>query len=71
MNLALSPDQVQKIAGQKISMVKYSSLHQFSNIDELFKKGTTDCLLILYETSMNNGHWTGLIKRPDKIYFFD
>lgn len=69
MDISLNPLQVQQIAGKPIKVVKYSSLHEYDNIEQLFD--ISNFVLLLYETKQNNGHWVGLVNKPKIIYFFD
>ena len=66
---ALSPQEVQQIAGKPISVFKYSDLVNFQTINDLFT--TSNFILLLYETKQNSGHWCCLINKPKVIEFFD
>lgn len=68
MNISLNPYQVQQIAGKPIKVVKYSSLHEYDNIEQLFD--ISNYVLLLFETKHNNGLWVGLVNKPKTIYFF-
>jgi hypothetical protein len=70
MNKSLNPIEIQQIAQCPINVLKYSELCQFKNISELFPK-PCKCVLLLFETKFNNGHWCCLIKHKNSIEFFD
>jgi hypothetical protein len=53
------------------SIITYPDLYQYDNLESLFQNKNTDCIIILYETNHNYGHWTMLIDKPDRITFFD
>jgi hypothetical protein len=54
-----------------VKIIKYSELKNYNNINQLLPK-VKDHIIILFENSPNNGHWTALL-RPHKneIEFFD
>ena len=66
---SLSDSEVRDIVQKPISVFKYSELKKFKNIQEMFKD--SDCVLLLYESKINTGHWTCLINQPKTIVFFD
>lgn len=68
MDKALSNDEVSRIAGSVLTMIPYSDIHMYNNIDDLF---ATDKVLINYLSKDNFGHWVGLYKNNDTITFFD
>ena len=65
----LSPDEVHQIAGCSMRLTKYSDIDDYPTIDDLF--GEADCVLILYETRQNSGHWCCIINKENVIEFFD
>lgn len=65
----LSPSEVQSIAGKPISTFKYSELGDMTSIQDLFAKN--NCVLLLYESKLNSGHWCCLINQPSQVVFFD
>ena len=65
----LSPEEVQKIAGCPMRFTKYSDIDDFPTIEDMFDG--TECVLILYETIKNSGHWCCILNSEDKIDFFD
>ena len=65
----LTPKEVQKIAQQPMIFTKYQDLDDYESLDILFKDA--DCVLILFETHINSGHWCCLINQKSKIVFFD
>ena len=65
----LNPKEVELIAGRPITTYRYSDLGEKSSINDLFSK--TSCVLLLYESKLNSGHWCCLINQPNQIVFFD
>jgi hypothetical protein len=52
-------------------IITYPDLYKYDSIQEIFDQNRTDCIIMLYETAPNYGHWTMLMDRPDRITFFD
>jgi len=81
MDYGLNRDEVEKIAGKKINMIRYQDLDDIGDIDELFYDNTKkiskpiDSCLIHFQTHHNNttirGHWCMLTKNKNNLYFFD
>ena len=69
MDKALSAEEVLKIAGIPIKLIKYSDLSLYKTICDIF--GTFKAVLLLYEQRINSGHWVCLINHKDTIHFFD
>lgn len=69
MNRALNPDEIYKICRTPFKLIKYSELHKYNSLDEIF--GELKAILLLFECKQNYGHWTCLIKQRDRICFFD
>jgi hypothetical protein len=62
-NIALSGSDLETITEGKANIIKYSDLHQYNSIDEVF--GDKEAIII---------HWCALFKapwRPETLYFFD
>ena len=56
-------------------IITYSDLKDYKTLDQLLPN-VNDCVIILYQTSPNYGHWTGLLKYVDNkntpiIEYFD
>jgi len=52
------------------NIMRYGDLQQYSSIDHLLPKRVDYCF-ILYEDSVNKGHWICLSKYGDTVEFFD
>lgn len=70
-NYALSGEDVQKVAGEKVPIYLYQDLLKFNCIHELLNRHPSKCAIILYQFADNYGHWTGLIQNSDGIEHFD
>lgn len=68
MDHSLNNEEVAKIAGREITMIPYTDIHLYENLDDLF---ATDCVLLNYLSTKNYGHWVGLHRKKNKISFFD
>ena len=70
MNIALSGDQVQSLAGPNTKVLSYPQLKNVHDIRELLPKS-----MILYQTGNSgntaSGHWTSICCVDNEIYFFD
>lgn len=74
LNVAYSNHDIKKKLNGKCEIITYDDLKNYSNVDQLLEKN--GCVVILYETSKNYGHWICLFKTHDKkgkeiISFFD
>jgi hypothetical protein len=67
---ALSDKDIRDILGDKCKIIKYSELSQYSSLSELLPE-LLDYVVILYEESLNSGHWVGLLKYNNIYEFFD
>ena len=70
--IPLSGSDLERITEGKANIIKYSDLHQYNSIDEVF--GTKEAIIILYLKKSNFGHWCCLFKpdwKPETLYFFD
>jgi hypothetical protein len=52
--------------GQDAKILKYSALKNFKHVDELMPNAT-DFIVLLYETSPNEGHWVSVLKYPERF----
>ena len=66
---ALNPNEIYEICKTPFRILKYSSLKDYHNIEDIF--GKYKCVLLLYEDKINRGHWTCLIKQCKQICFYD
>ena len=67
---ALSDSDIRKILGHSTKIIKYSELSQFTDLDDLLPNPTDYCI-ILYEDSIDHGHWVGLCRYDGKYEHFD
>ena len=70
--IPLSGSDIERITEGKANIIKYSDLHQYNSIDEVF--GSKEAIIILYLKKSNFGHWCCLFKAPWKsetLYFYD
>lgn len=66
----LSDGDLQQLLGKDIKILTYPELKDMDSIDEMFdRKGRS--ILLFPNASPTMGHWTCLIRRPNKIEFFD
>jgi len=65
----LNPNEIYKICQVPFRLVKYSDLHRFDSLDEIFNG--LKAIVLLFESRKGYGHWTCLIKQKDRICFFD
>ena len=67
---ALSDSDLRTILGAATNIIKYSELASVGSLDELLP-GLVDYCVILYEESLNRGHWVALLKYNDMFEHFD
>ena len=67
---ALSDADIRKILGQDAKIVKYSELSQVTDIDQLLPNQLDFCI-VLYEDSIDHGHWVGLSNYDGRYEHFD
>lgn len=68
MDYSLNNEDVAKISGYPITMIPYTDVCMYNEIEDLF---ATDRVLLNYLSTKNYGHWVGLYKKGNKISFFD
>jgi len=66
----LSDGDLRKLLGNNIRILTYPQLGEMSSIDEAFDDMGRS-IILFPNASPTMGHWTALIRRPDKIEFFD
>jgi hypothetical protein len=67
---SISDQDIQQAIGVK-PFLYYPDLQNIKSINQLFDKQGRACILFL-TTSSNHGHWTCLMKRPNKVIeYFD
>jgi hypothetical protein len=67
---ALSDKDIRDILGDKCKIIKYSELSQYNSLSELLPE-LLDYVILLYEESINSGHWVALLKYNNVYEFFD
>jgi hypothetical protein len=67
---SLSDTDIRKILGNDIKIIPYNDLNEINNINELFDSKGRSMILFLTENE-HTGHWICMIKRGNKIDFFD
>jgi hypothetical protein len=70
--IPLSGSDIERITEGKAQILKYSDLHQYNTIDDVF--GDKESVIILYQKTSNFGHWCCIFKapwKPETLYFFD
>jgi hypothetical protein len=66
----LSDSDIRKIIGSKTKIIKFSQLANYNSIEQLLPHNGA-YLVLLFESAMNSGHWTALLRYNDTIEFFD
>ena len=66
----LSDGDLRVLLGQNIKILNYPQLKKLKSSDQLFDDMGRS-ILLFPNASPTSGHWTCLIKRPNKIEFFD
>lgn len=66
---SLSETEIRK-AIKNVRVIGYSELKNYSNIEEVFS-GSDNVVILYVNTDKNYGHWTLLMKHPDRVSFFD
>ncbi len=69
MDKYLNPMEIAQIAGKPLKVMRYSDLCQYAKLEDIFDNN--QCVLLLFETTKNKGHWVILLKFTDRIEFFD
>ncbi|MGZ7067616.1 MAG: hypothetical protein ACXVHT_04900 [Methanobacterium sp.] len=72
----LSDSDMKKLTKNQANIISYGDLSKYKSIDDYNLLGKSGCLIILYETKENYGHWVCLFRDPnDKsgktVEFFD
>lgn len=69
LGIALSNYEINNILKDQTKILTYKALPQFNNIDQLLEPYKN--FIMLYMSRPNFGHWTCVLKHPDRIEFFD
>ena len=65
-----SDDDFKRFFGNYPTVVKYSELNEYENINDLLPNDK-DFKIILIESKYNSGHWTALLKYKNIIEYFN
>lgn len=72
MDYSLDNEQVANIAGKQVTMIPYTDIHLYQDLEDLF---ATNYVLLNYLSKKNYGHWVGLhLDAQDgacRLTFFD
>lgn len=68
-DIALSNFEIDNILHGQTKVLTYSVLNRIHDINELLEPYKN--FILLFMSKMNYGHWTCILKHPDKIEFFD
>ncbi len=71
MDKYLSGDEVAKVAGKRVKVIKYSVLKVYNSIDQLFGRDKAVVILFGWEPNVNSGHWVVLTRSSDPDYVKD
>jgi len=66
---AFSGENMKDLTENKYKIYRYHELEKFDNIDQVL--GDNLGAIILYQSSVNSGHWCSLWREGNTIYFFD
>lgn len=65
----LSADNIDEINKNNSNIIVYHNLSQYHNFKSMF--GNKECVILLYETKQNFGHWVCILEFPSYYEFFD
>jgi hypothetical protein len=66
---AFDGEDMKELTENKYKIYRYHELEKFDNIDQVL--GDNLGAIILYQSSVNSGHWCCLFREGNTIYFFD
>jgi hypothetical protein len=66
---ALSGEDILRIADGKCVVISYEDLHNLETLDSILDP--YDAAVILYQTTELFGHWIALLRKGDRIEFYD
>lgn len=64
-----SGDQLMKALNNHVKIVMYPDIYKYKTIEDLLKP--YKCVIMLYKTSFNYGHWCCIYEYNNVIHFFD
>lgn len=68
-DIDLSADDINRINNNNSNIIVYHNLSNYHNFRSMF--GGKDCVILLYETKQNFGHWVCILEFPSYYEFFD
>jgi hypothetical protein len=71
INIPLSDDDIRNFFHGDIAIVNYNDLNKYNNINQILDLNKNGVVILVPMTDLNRGHWVGLCKRDNIIYFFD
>jgi hypothetical protein len=71
INKPLSDDDIKNFFHGDIAIINYNDLNKYNNINQILNLNKNGVVILVPMTDLNRGHWVGLCKRNDNIYFFD
>ena len=66
----ISDGDIRRVLGSDAKIIKYSSLSQYNKLTDLLPN-PKDFLILLYEETLNNGHFVGLLRYNGIFEYFD
>lgn len=70
MNIALSDKDIKRALGNNTLILSYFDLAKYKSVEDILRAHHSAIILYINEGD-NRGHWTCIIKHPDRIEFFD
>lgn len=64
-------NNIMKKLNQNPNIIILSELNAITDINQIFKNNPNIAIIFVATQSEYNGHWQGLIKDDDELYFFD
>ena len=68
-DIDLSADDINRINNNNSNIIVYHNLSNYHNFRSMF--GGKDCVILLYETKQNFGHWVCILEFPSYYEFFE
>lgn len=70
MNIALSDVDIKRALGNDTLILSYNELAKYKSVEDILRNHHSAIILYINQGD-NCGHWTCLIKHPDRVEFFD
>ena len=70
MNIALSDADIRHALGNGTLILSYNELAKYKSVEDILRNHHSAIILYINQGD-NSGHWTCLIKHPDRVEFFD